>query len=219
MKLYLRAALVCLLVAPATATAINLGPVPGDRIAVLDAPRERSRNDWSVATALPGYLVQELRRAGYDAYRTRSSFEQFERSGERRAADDFFVEIGYSRSDAGSYGGVGVGGWHGGAEVAVVSARLRAEIRIYSARDMHLVETLELEQSALAPTITGVGVGGRDGYFFLTLPFFERMPYRAAAKKIAREAARRLGGAADDHDDEERLDEEVEISAAESRPE
>ena len=189
MRSYLSLALAALLL-PATAAAVEVRPLPGDRIGVMPIRGERHSFGRSVADALPSYLVSELRRAGYDAHRV----DRPERSPRNRdEVDDFYIELSFADVDGGDYGGVGVGHDHVGAEVSVVAAHLSVDVRIYDAASDRLVDSLELDATAVTPMLTGVGVGGRDGYLFLSLPFFERIPYRVAAKKIARAAAREVG--------------------------
>jgi hypothetical protein len=175
--------------APATAAAIEIRPMPGDRIGVMPIRGERHAFSRSIADALPSYLVTELRRAGYDAHRV----DRPQRSHNSEEHDDFYIELSFADVDGGDYGGVGVGHDHVGAEVSVVAAHLSVDVRIYDAGSDRLVDSLELDATAVTPTVTGVGVGGRDGYLFLSLPFFEKIPYRVAAKKIARAAANELG--------------------------
>lgn len=211
----LTVALVCLL-APASASALHVGPQRGDRIGVLDPSQDRSWGGRRVASCLRSSLVQELRRAGYDAYDTRTTYEELERDERGRSADDFYLEVSFAESDGGSYGGVGVGRRRAGAEISVVAAHVTAEIRIYRATTLQLVRTLDLDASSVAPMLTAVGVGGRDGYLYFPLPFLERLPYRIAAGKIAREAAERISGApVDDEDDEEEADDEEELKTLE----
>jgi hypothetical protein len=56
---------------------------------------------------------------------------------------------------------------------------------------------LKLDAHAVTPTISSIGIGGRDGFLSFELPFMRRAPYRIAAHQIARDAAAQIASTND----------------------
>lgn len=165
------------------AAAIQTRPMKGDRIAIVVA--ERSRDD-RIPAYVARHLVDELRDAGFDAHRVASSLERYENDQER-SADHYVIEIEDAFSDRAEWGGVGVGRRRAGAEVSIVSSRLSARVRVYDAASLVLVDEFTVSRTITRPALTGIGVGGRDGFLFFSLPVMYRTGYGAVARKLAAE--------------------------------
>lgn len=163
-------------------------------IAVVAPVRDVMHGRESAIAYVGSYLRDALRREGFSAELVRGTVEDLERR--RGREHDIVIELAWGESDGGAWGGVGTGGRVGsvgvGAEVSVVTARVGAEFRIYEGRSLELLDRFDLASFASGPALTGVGVGDRHGYLFLNLPFFQRAPYRRAARQVANEAAERI---------------------------
>lgn len=169
---------------------INTGPVSGDRIAVLSSWDHRT----SVAEFVPRYLTVALERAGYDAYRLRETLDEYRERSRSDRRDHFVIEIDSLDRDVEAWSAVGLGRRHVGAEVSVVSARIAVTVRLYEAESMALVDEFTVERNATTPTVSAVGLGDRHSFLFVDLPFMNRIPYRIAAKDVARDIVNRLSG-------------------------
>jgi hypothetical protein len=166
----------------------STAPVKGDRVGVLpiDARYSTLRG---VSSLLPKYIAQEMRRAGFDAHVLRRDRDEID---SKTGRDDFYVEVVEAESEGDGFGGIGAVSSNGvGVEVDVVAAHVAAEVRLYDA-EMQLIDTYELAASAVSPTISGIGVGGRDGFLFLSLPWFSHYPHRLAAHELAKNAVRKM---------------------------
>lgn len=173
--------------------ALNENAVSG-RIGVLNGGREHramSRSDRAAADLLPRYLSDELRRSGFDAHLVNATVDELQ-SGRTPSRDDYYLETVVDDGYGVNAGGIGVGTGSVGAEVSVVAAHMRVELRLYDARTFEVVRTLNVSGDAVAPAITGVGIGDWRSYLFLSLPVFRQAPYRLAAHAIARDAAAKI---------------------------
>lgn len=180
--------------------AVEQAPRRGDRVAVLTSPVGGGalRVDARIRTALPKYLASALKKSGYDARVTPMTLMELQdRSDRESGRDDYYLEVMYADTDGQSWGGVDTGTVIGstgvGAEISVIEAHVVAEIRVYDGATLEMIDSFTLEASAVAPAITGVGVGDRHGYLFFSLPILAPRPYHTAARRIADAAATRLG--------------------------
>jgi hypothetical protein len=190
-------ALALFLVATAPAAAVDLRPMRGDRFAVLAVPAEGSERLGEVSELVARAIRKELERKGFQTVVLPRSVDQMVADGIADAVDAaWVVEITYSDGDARSWGGIGTGGEIGdvdvGGEISVVTAALHAELRFYDARTLELIDTYELDSRATSPTISGIGLGGRHSWLWVSLPWMQRHPYSRAAGALAREAVSRI---------------------------
>lgn len=190
----------------ASAFAIQTGPVHGDSIGVLDTPQHASYGvDGSVRQAMTTCLKNELVRAGFSAHLVRRTLDTMRRN---ETKDDFLIEVAYGNADGGPVVAAGTGGYVGttavGAEVAVVTGSVDAEIRVYDAHTLELVDSFPLRSTVVSPALTGVSLGGYYGYISVGIPYFRNEPFRRAARDVARQAAARISGTAGENAREQR---------------
>jgi hypothetical protein len=162
----------------------------GNRVAVLRLSGDFAPGaEDTVARTIQASLVRELKARGFDAFDARMTYEE----AERRAPDaDYYVEVMSSRASRQSVGGIGVGILRVGLDVSVVIARVAAELRVYDARTLNVVDRYDLRQRQTAIIPTSVGVFGRFVWASVAIPFVQYGQYRAAANAVARDAADRI---------------------------
>lgn len=148
--------------------------------------------EQTVAKTVHNDLRRELRALGFDAFDARIRYDDLSRS--EPADADFYVEIVSSHAVHRPVGGVATGVGSVGIEVAMVISRVAAEVRLYDARTLDLIERYDLQQNKTAILPTAVGVGGRSVWAYIALPFIHYGQYRAAAHEVARDAAARIAG-------------------------
>lgn len=189
-----------LLVVPGVALAFDPAPAAfrdGIRVGILRAPdAELHRSGEQLHRTIREALRDELKSRGVDAYVDDADFEQVSRDEARGA--DFYVEI-VGDADTEDYGGVGVGGRHADVSLGVVVSRLAADVYVYEGRSLELVakESLAKRNTALLPT--GVGVGDRNIFAWVALPFIERAQARRVARAVAVDMAARVTDAVRAH--------------------
>lgn len=185
---------------------IRTGPVRGDSIGVLETPQRASYGvEGAVRHVMGSYLKQELERAGFASHLVGRTIEDVR---EKDTRDDFLIEVAYGTAEGGPVAAVGTGGYVGGtavgAEVAVVTGMVEAEIRIYDAHTLELVDSFALRSTVVSPALTGVSLGGYYGYVSFGIPYFRNEPFRRAARDVARQAAARISGTAGEGASEQR---------------
>lgn len=150
--------------------------------------REALLDRAAVADLMTGYLRDELRDRGFDAFEAETNLDDLAR-GKKAAGADYYVEIGAGTSDGRPYGGAGVAGSHIEVGVALIVAEVSAELRLYDGRtlDLVLAEPLHRRNRSVAPV--SVGVGSRSFFTMLGLPVLSRLQFRSAAHAVARDAA------------------------------
>ncbi len=184
-------ALILFLIAASPLAAVELGPVAGDKIAILAVPQDEGRRMHDDLSELIGRVTaRRLEKAGFQTVVLPRSVEQLVEDGLKDAVGAaWVVEIAWSdgraRSWGGLAGGTDVGDGVVGADVALVTATLVAEIRFYDARSLEMVDRFEVDSRATTPTLTGIGVGGRWTWLWAALPWGERLPYARAAGSLA----------------------------------
>jgi hypothetical protein len=160
------------------------------RIGILKSePARVAEVDMTVRKALPRYLRESLTEAGFKvAMIDRTIEEMTEGTG-----DDILIDIGLAESNGepissigagGSIEGVGVGG-----EVSVIQASAFAEIRVYNAKTLAPLTSLELSGETTQPAFTGIGIGDPHGWILFRIPFTPKGPLKQVARNIARDAA------------------------------
>lgn len=178
-----------LVLSAATASAFD-AEKRGDRIAILQVTAEGRPAEATVGQAMASYLRKNLRREGFDAFTISETFDSVQ--DEPRDDVDFYVEIAPWDADSNPYGGVGVNGPHAGVDIAVVSSRVAARIRVYDARTFHLLGSYDLTDRSTAIMPVGVGVGHRAIYGWVAMPFAQWMQYRRLTRRLAEDAAVRV---------------------------
>jgi hypothetical protein len=135
------------------------------------------------------HLLEELRERGVDAFDARVTYD--EAADEGFAEADYLVEIA-ADADAGDFGGIGVGGPHGGVELSLLVARVAAEVRVYDGRTFELISTDNLRKRNRAVLPTAVGFGGRRSWLAIAVPFAQWAQQRRVARDAARDAASKV---------------------------
>ena len=171
-----------------------LHPARGDRVGILEtSERHHGRMERAISEALPRLLREELRRAGFDARLMTRTREEL--SGDEEQFD-FLVEIIYYDAEAGFYGGVGAGVPVGsvavGAEVSMAYAHVDARLVLYDGETLQHIRSFDLQARTTSPALTGVGVGHREGFLFVHLPFLRNAPHRRVTRALARSAAAQI---------------------------
>ncbi|MGA7615244.1 MAG: hypothetical protein WBX15_08685 [Thermoanaerobaculia bacterium] len=189
-------ALVLLLLVPAGADAIDTGPVRGSHVAITATPDINATGvDPEARRLMPRYLAEELERGGYHVRIADATAADLLGRAER--PDEFLIEILYTEADGHPIGDISTGGIIGGetgvgAEVALISARAAAKLVLYDGYSGRQVDSFVVKGSAVQPALAGLGIGGRHGGFFLSLPIFSQAPYRSALRDLAREAVKEI---------------------------
>lgn len=189
-------ALALFLLATAPAAALDRQPMRGDRFAVFAVPAEEGF-DSGISELVARALRKELERKGFQTVVLPRSVTQMIADGIGEAVDaSWIIEITYSDGNARSWGAIGTGREIGdtgvGGEIDIVTAALRAELRFYDARTFDLLEQFELDSRATTPTLSGIGLGGRYSWLWVSLPRMQRHPYSRAATVLARGAVSRI---------------------------
>lgn len=177
-----RLALGLLLLFPSVAFAFD-PTIPTPRVAVL-------RQESSVAATVSRYLREELDERGLDAFAVDLTYD--EAVEQNYAEADYFVEIADTDAETGDFGGIGIGGRHGGVGLSVLSARVAAVVRIYDGRTFELIASENLLGKSRALLPTSASVGGRIFWLSLGLPIAQSVQMRNVARAAAREAASRV---------------------------
>ncbi len=168
-------------------------PHHGDRIGVLRIEEHYGlRSEQSVANIVQSDLQGELRELGFNAFDARLTYHDLLRSGPGNA--DFYVEIVSSRAANRPVGGVAAGTGGIAVEVAIVIARVAAEVRLYDGRSLNLVEAYDLQTNNTAVVPAAIGIGQRSIWAAIMLPFVQYGQYRSAAHAVAHQAALRIAG-------------------------
>lgn len=177
-----------LLLVPGAALAFDATPVP-PRVGVLRQAGEVLHHDALVADSLHRFLREELRQRGLDAFDAGVTYAE---AVEDEYADaDFLIEV-VSAADGADYGGVGIGGPHGGVELSLSVARVFAEVRIYDGRTYELIASEDLRKKSTAVLPTALAIGGRRSWLSLAVPIAQWAQYRNVARNAARDAASRV---------------------------
>ena len=160
------------------------------RIALLDLSPSARVNARSFAI-VRNAMRDELRAHGFEVVVSAATYDSLRRHDDLA---DYVVEI--TEIDHGGQPGaveaaIGVG--HAGVEVSSMTATAHAEMRLFDGRTLDLIDSyaLESDSSGLVP----VSIGAGDGGFFLSafvLPIFEHAHARNAARKVGRDAAKRI---------------------------
>ena len=175
------------------AFALTRSPQPGDRIGILRmSDRFGYGAERTVANTIQNDLRRELRALGFDAFDARVTYDDLYRRGPADA--DFYVEVVSSHAANREIGGIGTGAGPIAVDVAIVVARVAAELRLYDGRTLDVIERYDLQKNNTAVVPTAIGVGGRSVWAAIMLPFVEYGQYRAAAREVAHQAALRIAG-------------------------
>lgn len=182
------------LLVPAAAFAFDTSRRPAQseiRIAILrpDVAYDHGRESSIQALVLRS-LRSELRERGFDAYDAEMTYDEAEQArGEGNVDADYLVEVLGGEAYSDDFGGIGIGNRNADVTLAVIASRVAGQLRVYDARTMDVVanEPISRRSSALLPT--SVGLGGRDFYADIALPFVQWAQIRRVAHAAARDAA------------------------------
>lgn len=185
------ASLLTLVVLPLSA--IDTSRPVAEKIGILKSAPERTAGiDKTIRKVLPGYLEASLKEAGFEVRSIDRTIEQMSGGTD----DDILIDIGAVQAggepvttvDAGaSIEGVGVGG-----EVSVITASAFVEIRIYNAKTLERLTSLEMNGEATGAALTGIGIGDPHGWFRFRIPIPSKGPLKEAAQNIAKDVAAAL---------------------------
>jgi hypothetical protein len=173
-----------LLVTATSAFAFDASRGRVDRIGVLATEDIEGRPDRGAMVR--SYLAGALRGRGLDAFNVNYTYDDLVRDG--RSEADLYVEL-VGDADERGYGGVGVGGNHGGVDLAVIRNYTSAWVRVYDGRTFQIIDTFDLSKESTAVVPTAIGVGGRHVGLWIALPFVQYARHRAAARAVASAAA------------------------------
>jgi hypothetical protein len=185
------AAALLLFLVPGVAFAFDTNRRPADekhvRIGILhaDVQYERGRES-SVQELVLRSLRTELRERGFDAFDAEMTYDDAQR---READADYLVEVIGGESYSDDYGGVGIGDRNADVTLAVIASRVAGQLRIYDAHTMELLATKSIARRSTAILPTSVGLGGREVYAVVALPFVQWAQSRRVAHAAAHEAA------------------------------
>ena len=186
-----RVAISLLLLLVATAAfAIDTTTPRGTSIGILQSPERYPTGDEAMASAIRKHLREELHKGGFDSFDAGVSIDDLSRGDSSNA--DYYVEIASSDTNSGAVGGVGVGGGAVAVDISLVIAHVAAEVRLYDGRTLELIHRFELDKSKRSIAPTGVGIGGRNLFAWIAVPFVEMAQFRSAARGVARDAATRI---------------------------
>jgi hypothetical protein len=167
----------------------------GDRIGVLRMSDEFTYGaEQTVAKAVQGDLQRELRARGFDAFDTGVTYDELRRVAP--GTTPYYVEVVSANAADREHGGIGAGTDGLWATVSVVVSRVAAEVRVYDGKTLELVDRFELAKKSTAVVPTSVGIGGRNLFAAIALPFVHYGQYRSAAHEVARQAAERIAQSA-----------------------
>ena len=193
MKRHLFIALL-LMVVGTPALAFDPTPARGNRIGILNTATENDVVTLRVATLMRGYLARELRKQGFDVFDTKSTIDDLLRGDDPGA--DYYVEFVHGDGDDRGYGGVGIGGRHGGVQMEVVASAIGAALRIYDGQTLDIIDEFDAYARDTAFLPTSIGIGGRHAGIWLGLPL-QILRHRSVAKAAARDAAASIVAAID----------------------
>jgi hypothetical protein len=159
-------------------------------IGIVHAPDlDRFDRDAHIQKAVRNALRDELRSRGYEAFTADATLDELAQDDGRAA--DFYIEI-VGQADVEDYGGVGVGNRHADISIGVLVSRVAADVRIYDGRTLELIATDSLSKRSTAVVPTSIGLGDRNLFAVIALPFLERAQVRSVARAAAREMASRV---------------------------
>jgi hypothetical protein len=160
--------------------AVALDPSPSVvKIGVL-------RGEADIERTVARELTRELRERGFDAFDARRTYDEAVQDG--AAVADVYVEV-VGGSSAEDFGGIGVGGVHAEASLAILVARVTGEVRIYDGETLEMIAGGPVERKSTALVPTGVGFGSRAFFAWLAVPVAERLQMRRVVRAAARQAA------------------------------
>ncbi|MBK5259014.1 MAG: hypothetical protein JJE51_05425 [Thermoanaerobaculia bacterium] len=157
----------------------------GDRIGVI--------TNREVNEVVCGYLTTELRRLGFEAFRTSETIDDLAERNESEA--DYYVELVAGGTDNYSWGGVDIGGDGAGVGIDVGTTFASARIQLYDGRTLELIDTFEVRKKTTAVGPSAIGIGGRHVGLWIAVPFVRYMRERSAIRAVAREAAQQIAEA------------------------
>lgn len=172
--------------------------VSADPLSALDpSVQRRDRigviSNREVHQVVSGYLTNELRRLGFDAFRTSETIDDLAERNESEA--DYYVELVAGRTDNQTWGGVGIGGDGAGVGIDVGTTFASARIQLYDGRTLELIDTLDVRKKTTAVGPSAIGIGGRHVGLWIAVPFVQYMRERSAIRAVAREAAHQIAEA------------------------
>lgn len=138
---------------------------------------------------VPSLLGSALRERGVNAFSRLGSIRDAERGDVPDA--DYYVEIVDPREVSSAAGGAGIGVGPASVEVAAVVGSASAEMRLYDARTLALIDSCRLERESARLAPTAIGLGGRSLFAWIPLPL-PRHGARSAARAVASAAADRI---------------------------
>lgn len=162
------------------------------RIGILRGDADTSRAEQVVMSSLPGFLRDELRRAGHAASVIPGTMDDLE--DDDSEPFDLYVEINPRGAYREDVGGVATGGRIGhvgvGGELSMSVTRAVAELNVYDGHTLELLDRFELVSSNSAPALTAIGLG--DGFFSIWIPIRSNGRYTRAARDLALDGAAKL---------------------------
>ena len=175
---------------PGVAFAFDTNHRPADatpRIGILrPMAHYEGRRESSVQELVLRSLRTELRQQGFDAFDAEMTYED---TGRRDVDADYLVEVIGGETYSDDYGGIGIGDRNADVTLAVIASRVAGQLRIYDGHTMELLATKSISRRSSAVLPTSIGLGGREFYAVVALPFVQWAQYRRVARGAAHDAA------------------------------
>lgn len=137
------------------------------RVGILSLGAERAEE--RMARAVETSLVRELQKRGYTAEVTKHTLDE---QRDEKVQYDVLVEVLPSRVHDDAIGGVAAGDRNVGVEVGVVVSEGEAAIRTYDGRSFEQLDEKVIAKTNSTVAPTAIGIGGRHGGLWISLPIF-----------------------------------------------
>lgn len=131
-------------------------------------------------------LTARLRERGFDAFDAGMTYDD---AAGREAVADYLVEIAGGEAFSDDYGGVGFGSRNADVMLEVVASRVAGQLRVYDGRTLDLLAREDISRRSSAILPTSIGLGGREYFAVIALPFVQWVQVRRVAHAAARDAA------------------------------
>jgi hypothetical protein len=144
----------------------------------------------AAAVAIERELAEQLRSSGVDAFDTHRTLD--EARDEEIAGADILVEVSGGAARSRDIGGIDVADRHLTATLGLVISKVAAEVRVYDARSLELLDRFDLTSTRAAVLPTYIGIRNADLFAWATVPFVRHLQYRSAIRSVAEDAAQRI---------------------------
>lgn len=144
----------------------------------------------AAAVAIEREMTEQLRSNGVDAFDTQRTLDQVRDEDVNGA--DILVEVSGGDARSRDIGGIGVADRHVSATLGIVISKVAAEVRVYDARTLELLDRFDLASTRAMVLPTSIGIRNADLFAWATIPFVRHLQYRSAIRSVAEDAAQRI---------------------------